>query len=74
MVNRWKDFLERVLWTAVYAAAAAGITAMSTPDLTWETGLKLVGTATLLACLKVIVAQQVGERGSGDAIPGGVRE
>jgi len=71
-VNRWLDFLDRVGWTAVYAVAAAGITALSTPALTWEAGLKLVGTATLLAVLKVIVAQNTGSDDLGAAVPGQV--
>lgn len=73
-VNRLKDFVERVGWTFIQAAAAAGITALSSPELTWETGLKFVATAGGLAVLKVLAAQQVGDRGSGDAIPGGVAE
>lgn len=71
-VNRWKDFVERVSWTAIQAAGAAGITALSSPDLTWDTGLKFVGIAAALAVLKVLAAQQVGSTGNGDAIPGGV--
>lgn len=71
-INRLKDFVERVGWTFIQAAAAAAITALSSPELTWETGLKFVGTAGALAVLKVLAAQQVGDRGSGDAIPGGV--
>lgn len=71
-INRLKDFVERVGWTFIQAAAAAAITALSSPELTWETGLKFVATAGALAVLKVLAAQQVGDRGSGDAIPGGV--
>lgn len=73
-VNKVRDFIERVGWTFIQAAAAAGITALSSPDLTWETGLKFVATAGGLAVLKVLAAQQVGDRGSGDAIPGGVED
>lgn len=73
-VNKFKDFVERVGWTAIQAASAAVLTALSSPDLTWETGFKFVATATAVAVLKVVVAQQVGDRGSGDAIPGGVEQ
>lgn len=71
-VNKARDFIERVSWTAIQAGAAAAITALSSPDLTWSTGLKFVGTAAALAILKVLAAQNVGSTGSGDAIPGGV--
>jgi hypothetical protein len=70
-VNRLKDFIERVAWTAIYAAAAA---ALGTDFSDWALTGKIVGIAALTAALKVIVAQQVGTRGSGDAIPGGVIE
>ncbi|MDQ5821954.1 MAG: hypothetical protein M3540_10985 [Actinomycetota bacterium] len=73
-VNKLKDFIDRVGWTAIQAAAAAGITALSSPDLTLATGLKFVGTAALLAVLKVLAAQNVGDSGDGAAIPGGVEK
>lgn len=67
-VNRYKDFIERVGWTFVQAAAAAAITALSSPDLTWETGLKFVGTAAALAVFKVLAAQNIGRSDDG-ALP-----
>ena len=73
-VNRWKDFLERVAWTAIQAAAAATLTALALDDVTWQEGITFVGIATLAAACKVTVAQQVGDRGSGDAFPGGVEK
>lgn len=72
--KKLRDFIERVGWTAIQAGAAAAITALSSPDLTWVTGLKFVGTAALLAVLKVLVAQNVGDSPDGAAIPGGVTE
>ncbi len=73
-VNKTRDFIERVAWTAIQAAAAAGLTALSSPDLTWVTGLKFVGTAAAIAVLKVLTAQNVGSNNDGAAIPGGVTE
>ena len=73
-VSKSRDFIERVGWTFIQAAAAAALTALTSPDLTWETGLKFVGTAGAIAVLKVLAAQNAGDRGSGDAIPGGVEE
>lgn len=70
-VNRIKDFVERVTWAAIIAAAAV---ALATGFDDWTLTAKAVGIAALTAALKVIVAQQVGTRGSGDAIPGGVIE
>lgn len=73
-VNRYKDFAERVGWTAIYAIAAAVLTVLTSSGLAWNEALKFIGISTVFAVCKVIVAQQVGTRGSGDAIPGGVVE
>lgn len=64
----YRDFLERVGWTLIQAFAA---TALVTGFDDWALTLKVAGTAALGAALKVIAAQQVGDRASGDAIPGG---
>ena len=70
-VNRTKDFLERVGWTVIYFAAGAFVSWAATDDpWSWRTFAVGVG----LAACKVILAQQTGTRGSGDAIPGGVLE
>lgn len=71
-VNKLRDFAERTGWTFIQATAAAGLTALTTPSLSWTAAIKFVVTAGVLAALKVIVAQQAGSNGSGDAIPGGV--
>ena len=63
-VNRWLDFFERVIWTALQAAAAAVITVLAS-DVTWEQGLAFVGIAALLAACKVIVGQHTGRDESG---------
>lgn len=70
-VNQWLDFAERVVWTAIQAAAASAIVVLTTDDMTWQDGLKIVGIAAALAALKVIVAQRVGEGDDGAAVPGG---
>lgn len=72
-VNQIKDFVERVGWTAIQSGAAAAIVALTSPDLTWQDGLKMVGIATAVAVLKVLAAQNVGATNDGAAIPGGVR-
>lgn len=70
-VNRLKDFVERVLWTAVQAFAA---TAIVTGLDDWELTLKVSGTAAVIAALKVIAAQNFGNTNNGAAIPGGITE
>lgn len=70
-VNQAKDFAERVGWTAIYFAAGALLAWIETDDpWSWHT----FANGMLVAVLKVIIAQRVGTRGSGDAIPGGVIE
>lgn len=70
-VNKARDFIERVAWTAFQAFAA---TALVTGFDDWNLTLKVAGTAALAAALKVIVAQNVGDSGNGAAIPGGIVE
>ena len=69
-INKMKDFIERVGWTAIQAAAGAVLDLM----ISGEISLRAVGYAAAIAALKVVVAQRVGDSGSGDAIPGGVEE
>ena len=66
----YRDLIERVGWTAIQAFAA---TALVTGFDDWALTLKVAGTAAVGAVLKVLVAQQTGDRGTGDAIPGGVK-
>jgi hypothetical protein len=66
----YRDLIERVGWTAIQAGAAS---ALVTGFDDWALTLKIAGAAAVGAALKVIVAQQVGDSGTGDAIPGGVR-
>lgn len=69
----WPDFLERVLWSTVYALLSAVAVVLSTDSVTWQDGLKFVGLTTVLAILKVMAAQQAGDRNTGDAWPGGTQ-
>jgi hypothetical protein len=70
-VNKAKDFIERVAWTAAQAFAAAAI---ATGFDNWNLTLKVAGIAALTAGLKVVAAQNVGRHDDGAAIPGGVIE
>ena len=73
-VNKTKDFIERVGWTAIYAIAAAGITVLSSSGITWNEALKFIGVSVALAVFKVIIAQRAGSTDDGAALPGGVLE
>lgn len=69
VVNRWKDFVERVAWTAIYFAAGAFLSWVESGDpWTWRTFLQGIG----LAVAKVVIAQNMGDYRDGAAIPGGV--
>lgn len=70
-VNRWLDFVERVVWTAIQAGAAA---ALATGFDDWRLTLEIAGTAALISALKVIAAQNTGTGDNGSAIPGHVIE
>jgi len=73
-IDKLKDLVERVGWTFIQAEIALGA-------LDWiASGINLnllhqlyisLGTAAA-ATVKVLIAQQFGGRGSGDAIPGGI--
>ena len=68
-VNKWLDFLDRVGWTAVQAAAAALLVYLTDTDaIGWETGIKFVAIATAVAVLKVIVGQNTGTDDTGALI------
>lgn len=69
-VDKLRDFLERVAWTAIQAGAAAFATL---PSDEWRTSLKIVGAAALAAAVKVVAAQNWGGT-DGSAIPGGIEK
>lgn len=69
IVNKWLDLLDRVGWTAVQAAAAAGIVVLSgTGVVEWKGALLFVATATAIAVLKVVVGQNTGTDDTGSLI------
>jgi hypothetical protein len=67
-VNRWLDLLDRAGWTALQSAAAALIAYLATDTFTWEQAAVVVGTATLIAVLKVVVGQNTGTDDTGALI------
>lgn len=69
-VNKWLDLLDRAGWTAIQAAAGAALAATLTDGITWNAALVSVGTATLVAVCKVVLAQRSGGSDLGDALPG----
>lgn len=72
-VNRWLDLLDRVGWTAIQATAGAALAAV-TAGVDWKAALTMVGTATLVAVCKVVLAQRSGSDDLGAAVPGHVLE
>lgn len=70
-VNKLLDFLERVIWTALQAAAGAFIVVLTADSVDWEQGLAFVGITTLLAACKVIVGQRFGADETGAILPPG---
>lgn len=66
-VNKWLDLLDRAGWTAIQSAAGAALAAI-TLDLEWQQFLVVVGAATGVAVLKVIVGQNTGPDDTGSLI------
>lgn len=67
-VNKWLDLLDRVGWTAIQAASASLIAYLATDDFGWKQAGVVVGTATLVAVLKVVVGQNTGTDDTGALI------
>jgi hypothetical protein len=69
-INKLLDFIDRVGWTAIQAAAGAVITELTSPGITWLIGAKFVGITAAIAVCKVLIAQNTGKSGLGDGLPG----
>lgn len=68
-VNKWLDLLDRVGWTALQAAAAAGILVLTGEGvIQWKGALIFIGSAAAVAVLKVVVAQNTGADDTGALI------
>lgn len=68
-VNKWLDLLDRAGWTAIQAAAAAAVVYLTNDqDLGWKEALTFVGTATIIAVLKVVIGQNTGTDDTGALI------
>lgn len=67
-VNKWLDLLDRAGWTALQAAAGAGITVLSGATLGWRAALTFVASSTAVAVLKVVVGQNTGTDDTGALI------
>lgn len=74
-VNRWLDLLDRVGWTAVQAFVGYLVANVALGDgVDWKKVFVAALFASLIAAGKVVLAQNVGTTGLGDAVPGGVVE
>lgn len=73
-INKLKDFAERVGWTFIQAEIALGALDWIAQGINLNLlhQLEVSAGAALAATIKVLIAQRFGNRGSGDAIPGGV--
>jgi len=67
-VNRWKDLLDRVGWTAVQAAAGAFLAWQNTDEIGWDAAAWFVGTAVVVAIAKVVTGQRTGSDDTGSLI------
>ena len=74
MKVNYRDLIERVGWSTIYALLAAVLTVLTSEGMGWEEAAKFIGITLVTALIKVISAQQVGSSGTGDAIPGGVKD
>ena len=71
IVYQWRDFAERVGWTAIQFAAGAFIAWVQSGD-PWSWRTFVYGVA--VAMLKVLIAQNAGDHNDGSAWPGGVQK
>lgn len=68
-VNKWLDLLDRSGWTALQAAAAAGIVVLSgTGVVEWKGALLFIASAAAISVLKVIIGQNTGTDDTGSLI------
>lgn len=67
MTFNLRDWFERVGWTAIQAGLGAGLDLFISGEVSW----RAIGYAAAIAAVKVLIAQNIGERPSGDLLPGG---
>ncbi len=70
-INKWIDLLDRAAWTAIQASLGviAG-TSIAHGGIDWTVVGWSCLVATAAALVKVMAAQQIGDSGLGDAVPG----
>jgi hypothetical protein len=75
-INKAKDLAERVGWTFIQAWIALGALDWLAKgiNLALVHQLEISAGAAVAATIKVLIAQNVGKRADGAAIPGGVVE
>lgn len=75
-VDKVKDFVERVGWTFVEVEIGLGALDWLSNGINLSLAHQLWASAgaACAATIKVLWAQRVGSRGSGDALPGGVEK
>lgn len=69
-INKWVDLVDRAAWTAIQTSlGVVGATAID-GHVDWKVVGIACGIATAGAVTKVMAAQQWGDSGLGDAVPG----
>lgn len=70
-INKYLDLLDRVGWTAIQAFVGYLLANVALGDsIGWKKVLIAAAIAAGIAAGKVVVAQNTGNSGMGDAIPG----
>lgn len=70
-ISKWLDLLDRVGWTALQAFSGYLLANVALGDsIGWKKVLIAAAIAAGIAAGKVVVAQNTGNSGLGDAVPG----
>lgn len=70
-INKWIDLVDRAAWTAIQTSlGVVGATAITTGEVDWKLVGISAGIASAGAVAKVMAAQNIGDSGLGDAVPG----
>lgn len=70
-INKWIDLVDRAAWTAIQSSAAVvGATVIKDGRVDWNLVWLTCVFATAGAIAKVMAAQNLGDSGLGDAVPG----
>jgi hypothetical protein len=71
-INKYVDLLDRLVWTFIQCFLGYTLVDALSDSVNgdWKATLSVAGVAALIAAGKTVVAQNIGDSGLGDAIPG----